>query len=292
VSWASLEEERRFLLDSLRDLEREHEKGEIADSDYESLKDDYTARAAEVLRAIKASEASAADPLDEEDASGIFDGLDLDDEGAGAMGRRRHKRSRKVVAWAVIAGMVVLAGASVFALAGGRTTGSPATGSANTPAQRLALAHQYETQGKAVDALKQYDAVLKADPSNVEALTYRGWLLRLAGLVDQGQASIEKAVSLDPSFPDAHFFRGMILFQDRNDPAGAIPEFEAYLASNPPADTVQAVQGVLAQAKQAAASTTTTAPGTPPPAGPAAPNATPSPTPSPTPSTLAPAAPG
>jgi tetratricopeptide (TPR) repeat protein len=260
MSWASLEEERRFLLDSLRDLEREHDKGEIADGDYESLKEDYTARAAEVLRAIKANETSAADPIDGDE------GGELEAEEA-ATERPGHKRSRKLVAWTVIAGMVVLAGASVFALAGSRAPGTPATGSANTPAERLSLAHQYENQGKAVDALKQYDAVLKQDPSNVEALTYRGWLLRLAGLVDQGQASIEKAVSLDPAFPDAHFFRGMILFQDRNDPAGAIPEFETYLASNPSPDTAQAVQGVLAQAKQAVSSTTTSpppAPTTPP----------------------------
>ena len=264
MTWASLEEERRFLLDSLRDLEREHEKGEIADRDYESLKDDYTVRAAEVLRAIKANEAAAADPLATDD---------LDDAGAAGEDTRvsgvgRRKRSRKLVAWVVIAGMVVLGGASVFALAGGRTPGSPATGSAaNTPAERLSLAHQLESQGNAVDALKQYDAVLKQDPNNIEALTYRGWLLRLAGLVDQGQASIEKAVSLDPNFPDAHFFRGMILFQDRNDPAGAIPEFETYLASNPSPDTVQAVQGVLAQAKQAAATTAST-PTSAPPAAP------------------------
>ena len=262
MSWASLEEERRFLLDSLRDLEREHEKGEIADRDYESLKDDYTARAAEVLRAIKANEATAADPLETDDD------LDVGDEHEGT-GRPRHTRSRKMVAWAVIAGMVVLAGASVFALAGGRTPGAPATGSAaNTPAQRLSLAHQLESQGQAVEALKQYDAVLKQDPANVEALTYRGWLLRLAGLVDQGQASIEKAVSLDPKFPDAHFFRGMILFKDRNNPAAAIPEFETYLASNPSPDTVQAVQDVLTQARQAAGATPSTgaSPTTAPPA--------------------------
>jgi len=265
VTWASLEEERRFLLDSLRDLEREHEKGEIADRDYESLRDDYTARAAEVLRAIKANDTAANDSLEDDDADdGEYEesrrgrrrrAAGGDDSGRGS----RHSRSRRLVAWAVIGGMVILAGASVFALAGGRSTGGSATGSTpNTPAQRLALAHQLESQGKAVDALKQYDAVLKEDPTNVEALTYRGWLLRLAGLIDQAQAALDQAVSVDPGFPDAHFFRGMILFKDRNNPAAAIPEFETYLASNPAPDTVQAVQDVLNQARQALGSTTTT----------------------------------
>ncbi len=41
----SLEEQRDFLLDSLRDLERDREAGDISESDYLELKDDYTARA-------------------------------------------------------------------------------------------------------------------------------------------------------------------------------------------------------------------------------------------------------
>jgi tetratricopeptide (TPR) repeat protein len=122
----------------------------------------------------------------------------------------------------------------------------------NSAAERLALAHQLESQGQALEALKLYDAVLKEDPANVEALTYRGWLLKLAGLADPAQESLDRAVAIDPSYPDAHFFRGMLLFQNRNDPAAAIPEFEKYLALNPPAETVVAVQRVLDQARQAA----------------------------------------
>ena len=48
---AELEEERRFLLRSLDDLEREHEAGDVDDRDYETLQDGYTVRAAAVLRA-------------------------------------------------------------------------------------------------------------------------------------------------------------------------------------------------------------------------------------------------
>ena len=49
---ALLEDERRFLLTSLADLEREHEAGDLDDGDYQTLKDGYTQRAAAVLRAI------------------------------------------------------------------------------------------------------------------------------------------------------------------------------------------------------------------------------------------------
>ena len=49
---AELEEERDFLLRSLDDLEAERTAGELDEDDYRNLKDGYTARAAEVLRAL------------------------------------------------------------------------------------------------------------------------------------------------------------------------------------------------------------------------------------------------
>ncbi|HEX3541767.1 MAG TPA: hypothetical protein VHT75_15140 [Acidimicrobiales bacterium] len=52
----SLRDERAFLFRSLADLDAEHEAGDIEDSDYQALTDEYTARAAAVLRAIEAAE--------------------------------------------------------------------------------------------------------------------------------------------------------------------------------------------------------------------------------------------
>src|SRR6478752_4119104 len=48
-----LEEERDFLMSSLDDLELEHESGGIDDESYEELHDDYTARAAAVIRTLR-----------------------------------------------------------------------------------------------------------------------------------------------------------------------------------------------------------------------------------------------
>ena len=48
-----LEEERDFLMQSLDDLELEHESGGIDDESYEELHDDYTARAAAVIRTLR-----------------------------------------------------------------------------------------------------------------------------------------------------------------------------------------------------------------------------------------------
>ncbi|MEY3478605.1 MAG: hypothetical protein RL415_868, partial [Actinomycetota bacterium] len=49
-SLVELQEQRDFLLNSLRDLEREHKFGDIDDQDYESLRKEYVSRAAAVIK--------------------------------------------------------------------------------------------------------------------------------------------------------------------------------------------------------------------------------------------------
>ncbi len=150
--------------------------------------------------------------------------------------------------------IVAIAGGSVALFSDSRDTGEPLTGSLpGTPAERLSQAIQLDSEGKALDALKMYDAVLAEDPGNVHALAYKGWLLKRAGLADEAQESLDKAVAIDPRFPDAHIFRGMLLFQDRDDPAGAVVEFRTFLDNNPPQEMVPAVQDVLKRAEAAAA---------------------------------------
>ena len=224
-----LQEERDFLIASLRDLERERDSGELAEADYVALKDDYTARAAAVLRAMEG--------------------------GAGGKGRRtvaaRPSAGRRplVVTLAVILAVVALTAGAVTAFSGRREAGAPMTGSLpDSPQGRMAQALQLESEGKAADALKIYDQLLRTDPRNVQALAYRGWLLKRAGLPDLAMAALDQAVTIDPRYPDAHFFRGMVLYQDRKDPAGAVAEFRLFLSNNPPQEMVPMVEDVLRRA--------------------------------------------
>jgi tetratricopeptide (TPR) repeat protein len=258
---AGLEEERRFLLDSLRDLEREHDAGDLGEDDYAALKDDYTARAASVLRKLEGAEQPAgAEPRAEKPAPPPAGG-----PAAGSLWKRRRGR---ILTVAVIAAVAIGAGVSVATFAGQRVdTPTAAEPPSSETARHLIEAQRLETEGKALEALKEYDEAIKADGSNVVALTYRGWLLARAGLTDPALASLDQALALSPGYPDAHFFRGMVLYQGRNDPAAAITEFETYLASNPPPAAADAVRGVLERARGDLA-------GTAPPGGdPAAPPA-------------------
>lgn len=245
----ALEQDRQFLLRSLEDLERERAAGDLDDADYQALRDDYTARAAAVLRAIERGEADVGD-----------DAVGPEAAATGVGGQRRSRRRSVAVALAVVA-FAGGAGALVARSAGERAPGDPATG-AITPtgpsagiAADLVRARELAAGNRTLDAIKLYDAILERDPGQPEALAYRGWLLRLAGrraanpeLIDKGLEYIERAVAADPGYPDARFFRGVVLFQDRNDPAAAIPDFQAFLAADPPRPLVPMVEDLLRRA--------------------------------------------
>ncbi|MEY2426582.1 MAG: hypothetical protein QOI61_2154, partial [Actinomycetota bacterium] len=208
-------------------LDAEQEAGDLATDDFAALRDDYVARAAAVLRA-----------LEERDAMPVEAG--------------RGSRRTLVTAVAALA-FAVLAGVALATTAGSRPAGAPLTGSLPTStADRLARASQLIGEDKAVEAIKLYDQILKDDPNQPAALAYRGWIVRLAGLKDEGLAYEDRAVTADPSYPDAHFFRGMMLWQDKGDPAAAVAEFRLFLSNRPPQAMVQLVEDALARASEEA----------------------------------------
>lgn len=239
MSVDELFEERDFLLRSLDDLERERAAGDLDDADYRTLKDDYTARTAAVLRAIDDAAAPLPQATTTEATAPPRNWL------------RPAMWTLGVVAVAVSAGLLVAQSS------GERLPGEPASGSITPtgPSQKMTEARALVGEGKAAEAIKLYDEVIAADPRNAEALAYRGWLVRLVGrstgdvaLLERGLEFVTRAVEADPQYADAHFFRGMMLYQDKNDPAAAVPEFRAFLGLNPPQDMVPLVEGVLKDA--------------------------------------------
>lgn len=186
---AALEEERDFLLASLRDLEAEHEAGDLDDGDYEQLRDDYTTRAAAVLRAIDDDRAVRA-----------------------AVPRRSPART---AAWVLgVLAFGVLAGLLVAQAAGRRTASDTLSGEVRQTTQDLLLeAQQLFAAGDVEAALAAYDEVLELAPTNVEALTYRAWVGRNGGVLDDDEAlaGLDEALAVDGEFLDARLFRAIVL---------------------------------------------------------------------------------
>lgn len=231
-------DDREGALEAIARLDRDHADGLLDADEYRGLRAELVTRAAEALRieaAIRPASPSAGS-ADHRRSKPRADSLSRNERPAR---RRRNRRSFAVLGAAFVA-LVLLAMANGV---GDRLDGEAGTGDieADSPTL-LARARQQTAAGDAADAVRTYDAVLKRSPQNVEALAYRGWLVRLAGLPAEGLVSIEQAVAIDPGYPDARFFRGLIFLRDQQKPAAAVEDFDAFLANNPPTDLVPLVQ--------------------------------------------------
>jgi tetratricopeptide (TPR) repeat protein len=220
---AALVDQRDFLLRSLDDLEREHDAGDVDDTDYETLKDDYTARAARTIRAIESHQAQVA-----------------------ASHRPRSWR-RTLVTTAAVVAFAVLAGVLVAQASGRRGAGDMLTGDIRQSSRmQLAEALDVAAEGDYDGAIEIYDDVLDAQPDNVEALTYKGWIQYRSGDPAGAVGSLTSALSADAEYPDTHAFLAIIL-NDAGQTELALQELERLDALDPPPDMLQLVAGLRAE---------------------------------------------
>lgn len=255
------DERTAFLLQSLRDLEREHAAGDLSDEDYAALRDDYTARAAAALRAEERGKAPPP-PV-----------------------RARRSPTQWALIVAGIVGFAVLAGILVAQASGERGAGDGLTGEVTqTPTQAasecIGLTVQLQAGTTSLDdVVPCYEAVLDDDPDNAVARTYLGWTLYLTAqqaadqgvdaetLVDvyvQARRQLDLAVEADPAYADARAFSVVLAVnEDRYEEAAA--QLEAFDALDVPADMAALVDRVRPEIEDelAAGDDTTTTTTTP-----------------------------
>lgn len=234
---AALEYERGVLSRELREIDDQRARHEIDD-------DQHAALAFEVRSRVATLEQRIADGLD---------------------GHHRRRRSRRSLA-GVLAALVGAAALLAWMLAGqlaprGASTGAPATAESSSDARvqrlaevverrpddapaRLAYARLLLGQRDLHGALVQYDAAARIEPGNAEALAYGGWVAALTGDTDGGRARLDRAVSADASYPDAHALRGLALMR-AGDGAGAVVELRRYLDLAPDGPLAAQVAAVV-----------------------------------------------
>lgn len=233
----NLEEERDFLLSSLRDLERERTAGDVDDADYAELKSSYTARAADIIRSLDQAE----EPTVRTNPSG--------------------SRGKRVAGVVLVVVLAMGLGVFVARQSGQRLPGQTASGGgADSTAKKLAQARQLNFNDP-IAAINLYSDVLKVDPDNVEALTYRSWLLALTArdaeqsvrdaAVQTAILGLGRATLIDDTYPDAHCFLGIVSFRFANDVATAKDELAKCEAANPPAQVKGFVDAVVAEVNKA-----------------------------------------
>jgi tetratricopeptide (TPR) repeat protein len=251
---AALEEQRDFLLRSLADLDREHDAGDLEDDDYRTLRDDYTARAADVLRALDEQRAAFADA-------------------------RQSRSTARVVAWVVgIAVFAIVSGITVASAMGSRKAGESSSGGVSVAQTSTQKANECipKMQTDPQAASDCFEEIIQKDPNNVVALTWSAWQLSRSAdsfedELDQRTAKalaairLDTAVKSDPNYSYARAFRAIVAYRN-----GRYQEAETYLQefkdNDPAADAVAIMDQMDFEANLAKAladptnATTTTTP--------------------------------
>jgi cytochrome c-type biogenesis protein CcmH len=254
---AQLLRERGHLRDELNELEFDYQSGKLSDTDYVALKGDIESKGGLVLQQLKSLPADIKVKLQEKKTKPASD-------------PDAHSRFKR---WQLVTGGTFL---MLFGLAlgvmltqsirprqgegdtmtGGFMTGtSPASGETAAALADGKQAFERQEYPKAIEAFKK---VLAADATNPEAHSYMGFILMQAGHGDGALLAFEKALSRAPNFPMALWGKGMVLYQDKKDFAGARAIFERLLAMVPPGEERNEIAKVLAELPASGAATTAT----------------------------------
>jgi cytochrome c-type biogenesis protein CcmH len=246
---AQLQREGGRLKDELSDLEFDFQSGKLSEADYHTLKHEIATRGAIVMQQLRSL---PAEPIAQTP----------DQKPPGISAAKTASTQNPFQRWQLIAGSVFLL---LFGLALGvmltqsirpRTsendtmTGDFMTGTTpSTSNARAALDEGKQAFGrqdfpKAIEAFKK---ALAADPNNAEAHAYMGFILVQAGHGDGALMAFDKALSIAPNFPMALWGRGMVLYQDKKDYAGAREIFERLLNIVPPGEERNEIVKVLAE---------------------------------------------
>ena len=268
-----LEEERTAAMRALRELEFEHDAGHLAEADYQELRDRYEGRAAQALVALDEIR-----PVERTPSPGAGD-ADAPAAPPAGRGERRPGWARHPA--------VLAAGATIFVVFGlvlglgiGRYTerdqmaaapapaapalppslvppaapGPSATPARPLPPEMLAgmlrAARQSLADGRYQEAIAAYQAVLKRDDRNVDALAHLGLIAAIAGHADPALETFDRAIRIDPAYAPAYLYRGQVLFEVKQDYPGAVAAWERYLALVPAGADRERVQPLLDEARK------------------------------------------
>jgi tetratricopeptide (TPR) repeat protein len=261
-------ERKAAALRALRELEFEHDAGHVSDDDAAELRTRYEAEAAAVLSELDRL-APASPPRPARPAHAPARGsawrhpLAL---GAAAV---------LLVIFGVTLGIGIVRYSEPDRMAPPPMASAPPLAPVDTPTAppsgdggrtiapemlrgMLQAARQSLFAGRPQEASAAYQAILKRDPQNVDALTHLGLLLVMSAdgpqrgeLVDHGLRLFDRALAIDPNYPPALFYRGQVLYDLKLDAAGAIASWEKFVAVAPPGEDRDRVAKQIAEAKAA-----------------------------------------
>ena len=261
-----LEEEKSALYRALRELQFDHEAGHLSDPDYEGLRERYETRAAMLITELDALGPAPRKPAVAEAASA-----------PAPEPATRVAWTRQPVTLAAGAVVLVIFGV-VIGINAGRYTepdqmitppGSrlpvPVPSPVGPPnvalepgkpippemlAGMLRAARQSLFDGRYSEAIAAYQAVLKRDGRNVDAMTHMALIVALGGHADTALETLDKALNIDPKYAPAYLYRGQVLYEQKQDYAGAVKSWERFLTLVPKGEDHDRVVALVETARK------------------------------------------
>jgi tetratricopeptide (TPR) repeat protein len=113
----------------------------------------------------------------------------------------------------------------------------------------LRAAHQALDAGQYQQAIAAYKAVLKRQPDNVDAITHLGVILAVAGHADGALEAFDRALAIQPDYPHALWDKGRVLYEQRQDYAGAIAAWERFVVVSGPGEDRDRARALIQEAR-------------------------------------------
>ena len=245
-------EAKRAALRALRELAFEHEAGHISDADYAELRARYESEAAAALAAL--DRLGAAPPPKSPPPREV---------GTPSRGWR-HPMALATIGVALLVFGVLLGVGIVRYTEPERTAAMPPTAATpDTPASggapravppevlrgMLEAARGSLSAGRYSEAIAAYQAVLKRDPKNVDAMTHLGLIVAIGGHADTALEAFDKALAIEPDYAPALLYRGQVLYEAKKDVAGAVSAWERFVKVAPNADDRERVKKLITEAR-------------------------------------------
>ncbi|MEK7836822.1 MAG: tetratricopeptide repeat protein [candidate division NC10 bacterium] len=116
-------------------------------------------------------------------------------------------------------------------------------------ARMLQAARQSLEAGQYQQAISAYQAVLKRDPKNVDAMTHLARIVAIGGHGDSALETFGKALQIDPNYAPAYLYRGQVLYEVKQDSPGAIKAWERFLVLVPKGEEHDQVKALIEKAR-------------------------------------------
>lgn len=249
-----LEEEKAALYRALRELDFDHDAGHLSDPDYQGLRARYESGAGALIAELDAlgpvvrGGPEMAPALPQPRTTGPLEAR---------ASWTRHPATLTAGAVALlIFGVIIGVNVGRFTEPDASLTPPgarlPVPGSSASPvgpptarlepgkpippeilAGMLQAARQSLFEGRYSEAIAAYQAVLKRDERNVDAMTHLGLIVAVGGHADSALETFDKALKIDPKYAPAYLYRGQVLYEQKQDYAGAVAAWERFLALAP-----------------------------------------------------------